>query len=375
LPCGKNTLLPGGKTPPNWPWWWVTFGEQSMVISPECRSQLDCRICFGALAKSSHPQILWTRQKDWVIEEASVGRDRGILVPILVEQVEPPWGFRLVQAADLTGWKGESAAPDFRMLCSAIEALLGTRPAPRPSGAHANPKDGLSYIWIAPGEFWMGATPSDTEAEADEKPRHRVRITKGIWLGETPVTVAAYKRFVSEHSDFKMPHDPVFNPDWSKKDHPVVRVTWDEAKAYCEWAGGRLPTEAEWEYAARGGKGGLRYPWGNEITPENANYRGSKWNGTSPVASYPANAWGLYDVAGNVWEYVADWYNKDYYESLPPDKPVDYPRGPQSGTKRVLRGGSFFIHARKLRAASRGSFEPVNRSSKFGFRCVLEVAP
>jgi formylglycine-generating enzyme required for sulfatase activity len=221
----------------------------------------------------------------------------------------------------------------------------------------------------------MGATPGDTEAEGDEKPRHGVRITKGFWLGETPVTVAAYKRFVGERPAFKMPPPQDFNPQWSKEDHPVVRVSWDEAQAYCEWAGGRLPTEAEWEYAARGGKDGLKYPWGNEITPDNANYSGSKWKGTSPVRSYPANAWGLYDMAGNVWEWIADWYGKDYYATLPSDKPAEDPRGPKSGTVRVLRGGSFNSDARNLRAAFRGRGAPGDRGGVVGFRCVREVVP
>ena len=210
---------------------------------------------------------------------------------------------------------------------------------------------------------------------SDEKPRHRVRITKGFWLGETPVTVAAYKRFVSERPDFKMPPAPDFNPEWTKEDHPVVRVTWHEAQAYCEWAGGRLPTEAEWEYAVRGGKDGLKYPWGNDITQENANYRGSKWKGTSPVRSYPANAWGLYDMAGNVWEWAADWYDENYYGTLPLDKPADDPRGPQSGKVRVLRGGSFDIGSWNLRAAFRFRSEPDYRVINFGFRCVREVVP
>jgi len=349
--------------------------------------------------------VIWSAtsvSKDWVIEEASEGKKRGILVPVLIEQVQPPWGFRLVQAADLISWGGEATATAFGRLCSDIEALIGapakvaraavpaagkapgrtplfieeqpTSPVPRQSGAQTNRKDGLSYVWIAPGEFWMGATPGDTGAQADEKPGHRVRITKGFWLGETPVTVAAYKRFAQEKGR-AMPPAPNFNPEWSKEDHPVVRVTREEAIAYCEWAGGRLPSEAEWEYAARGGKDGLKYPWGNDITPENANYRGSKWDGTSPVRSYPANALGLYDMAGNVWEWVADWYEKDYYASLPSDKAAEDPRGPQSGKVRVLRGGSFIYVAWYLRAAGRGLSEPDGRDSSSGFRCVREVVP
>jgi formylglycine-generating enzyme required for sulfatase activity len=222
----------------------------------------------------------------------------------------------------------------------------------------------------------MGATPGDTEADGDEKPRHPVRITKGFWLGATPVTVAAYKRFVHERPQFKMPdYAPSFNPDWSKLDHPITGITWDEAKAYCEWAGGRLPTEAEWEYAARGGKDGLKYPWGNAIAPENANYRGSTWNGTSPVWNYPPN-FGLYDMAGNVREWVADWYDKDYYKTQPLGKPVEDPRGPQSGTVRVKRGGSFGDFARNLRAADRVISAYGGRVDYLGgFRCVREVAP
>jgi len=190
------------------------------------------------------------------------------------------------------------------------------------------------------------------------------------------VTVAAHKRFVGELPQFKMPNAPTFNPDWSKPDHPIVRVTWDETKAYCEWAGGRLPTEVEWEYAARGGKDGLKYPWGNEITPENANYSGSKWKGTSPVRSYPANACGLYDMAGNVWERVADWYDKDYYASLPSDKPAEDPRGPDRETGvRVLRGGSFINDTGELLAARRVKFVPADWSDGVGFRCVREAVP
>ena len=288
----------------------------------------------------------------------------------------------------IIGWEGQPDAPAFRTLCSDIEPLLGapakaptaakdppTSPAPTQSGARASPKDGLSYVFIPPGEFWMGATPGDAEAYPHEKPRHRVRFAQGFWLGATPVTVAAYKRFVGERPQFKMPPAPDFNPDWSKPDHPIVRVTWAEAKAYCEWAGGRLPTEAEWEYAARGGKDGLKYPWGNEIAPKNANYSGSEWKGTSPVRSYPANAWGLYDMTGNVWEWVADWYGESYYGTLPSGKAVDDPRGPQSGTVRVLRGGSFGDGTRFLRAALRLRFVPDFRGSLIGFRCVREVVP
>jgi formylglycine-generating enzyme required for sulfatase activity len=297
------------------------------------------RVIREQIGKARSVVVLWSEHSvdsDWVHEEASLGKRRNILVPVLTDEVELPLGFGSIQTADLTGWAGDAMAPAFRSLCSDIEELIGTSH----SRAQLRSLAGLPYTWIEPGEFWMGAAPDDTEAEADEKPRHRVRITMGFWLGETPVTVASYKRFAQDKGR-KMPPAPDFNSEWNKDDHPVVSVTWDDATAYCEWAGGRLPTEAEWEYAARGGKDGLKYPWGNEITPQNANYSGSKRKGTSPVHSYPPNAWGLYDMAGNVWEWIADWYGKDYYASLTSHTPPENPRGPQSGTVRVLRGGSF----------------------------------
>jgi formylglycine-generating enzyme required for sulfatase activity len=339
-----------------WSVWWDWNIPAGKTFRQVIQEQLDKARCVI---------VLWSAKsvtRKWVIEEAQEGEDRGILVPVLIEKVRPPLGFRSIQAADLTGWSGESTAPAFSRLCSDIEPLIRTQGAPE------------GFVWIPPGEFWMGATPGDTEAGDDEKPRHRVRITKGFWLSETPVTVAAYRRFAQE-TGRTMPL-AAFNPEWNKDDHPVVCVTWDEATAYCEWAGGMLPTEAQWEYAARGGNGGLKYPWGDEITSENANYRGGKRKGTSRVRSYPASAWGLYDMAGNVWEWAADWFDRDYYASLPPDEPVEDPHGPQSGKGRVLRGGSFRSAAPDLRAANRvGSGPDQGWYDDVGFRCLREVAP
>ena len=167
-----------------------------------------------------------------------------------------------------------------------------------PGTTKDNPQEGLKYVWIPPGRFLMGAVPGDNEAQDDEKPRHPVKITKGFWLGRTPVTVEAYQRFVIATGG-EMPAPPRFNPQWKHGDHPIVKVSWEDAERYCQWAGGRLPTESEWEYAARGGKEGLIYPNGNELTDKDAKYGGG---GTSSVATFPANGFALHDMAGNVRE-------------------------------------------------------------------------
>ncbi len=231
-----------------------------------------------------------------------------------------------------------------------------------------NPEDQLDYIWIPPGKFQMGCVPNDTECEADEKPQHPVKITKGFWMSSTAVTVTAYKRFVAA-TRHQMPEAPEFNPNSEKDDHPIVRVNWHDAEAYCEWAGGRLPTEAEWEYAARGDKEGLKYPWGNELSSQNAKY--DSRDGTAPVGSYPANGFGLYDMTGNVWEWVADWYEENYYVS----SPARDPEGPSAGRGRVLRGGAWDIVPVYLRASYRCGVGPVSWWNDIGFRCAREVFP
>ena len=131
-------------------------------------------------------------------------------------------------------------------------AQASTTETPAPRTVNMNPKDGLKYVWIPAGTFVMGCSPGDHECFDDEKPSHRVTISKGFWLGQTEVTVGGYKRFVTV-TGRQMPSAPLFNSGWENDGMPITDVTWNDAHDFCIWAGGRLPTEAEWEYAARGG--------------------------------------------------------------------------------------------------------------------------
>jgi formylglycine-generating enzyme required for sulfatase activity len=242
------------------------------------------------------------------------------------------------------------------------------QPAPTPAAGTVkeNPKDGLKYVWIPPGTFMMGCSPGDRECSRDEKPSHQVAITKGLWMSQALVTVSAYKRF-SAATGQQMPSAPSFNSAWGNKSMPITNVSWNDAQAYCQWAGGRLPTEAEWEYAARGGTSGARYGDLDEI----AWYYKNSGGGTHDVAQKRANGFGLYDTLGNVWEWVSDWYDSSYYQNSPSSDPA----GPASGTIRILRGGSWAPYPRDVRVSFRYYVYPVGMYGygAVGLRCVGEA--
>lgn len=244
-----------------------------------------------------------------------------------------------------------------------IEAALEDL-SPTAGAVKENPKDGLKYVWIPPGSFMMGCSPGDGECGGDEKPAHRVTITKGFWLGQTEVTVGAYKRFANG-TGRGMPPAPDFNPSWSNEQMPIVFVSWEDADAYCRWAGGRLPSEAEWEYAARGGRTEARYGNLDEIAWYSQNSGGQ----THQVAQKRPNGFGLSDVLGNVWEWVNDWYGDNYYTGSPERDP----QGPGSGNSRVLRGGSWVDFPGYARVSDRDWFGPDDRVEFNGFRCWREV--
>jgi serine/threonine-protein kinase len=233
-----------------------------------------------------------------------------------------------------------------------------------------NPKDGLKYVWIPPGAFKMGCSLGDKECFADEKPSHKVALTKGFWLGQTEVTVRAYKRF-AEATGRRMPREPdiygrPLNPRWSNQAMPIVDVRWDDAQAYCLWAGGRLPTEAEWEYAARAGTTEARYGPLDGI----AWYDSNSGRQMHQVGEKRANGFGLYDMLGNVWEWVGDWYDDNYYRNSPSQDPA----GPGRTGLHALRGGSWDANPMTVRVSVRSLFAGhAQFDSLSGFRCVGNV--
>jgi len=247
---------------------------------------------------------------------------------------------------------------------SRVEAALFDL-GPTTGEVRENPKDGLKYVSVPPGTFMMGCSPGDNVCYDDEKPLHRVTISKGFLMGQTPVTVGAYKRFAGA-TGREMPGAPNFNTGWANKNMPIVNVTWDDAQAYCGWMGGRLPTEAEWEYAARGGSTETRYGNLDEI----AWYNQNDGNQAQDVAQKRPNGFGLYDMLGNVWEWVSDWYDDHYYQA----SPAQDPQGPVGGQLRVLRGGSWISNPGFVRVSNRYRYYPAYRNNVIGFRCGGEVA-
>ncbi|MFN0103949.1 MAG: bifunctional serine/threonine-protein kinase/formylglycine-generating enzyme family protein [Bryobacteraceae bacterium] len=220
-------------------------------------------------------------------------------------------------------------------------------------------KDGLRYVHIPAGTFRMGCSSGDSECSNDEKPVHEVRIRKAFWMGQTEVTVEAYKRFAAATGK-ALP-----NLSFGGASLPMTEIDWNEAKGYCEWAGLRLPTEAEWEYAARGETTGARYAAPSDVAWYDANSGGKP----NPVGKKTANQFKLYDMLGNVYEWTADWYKNTYASS----GPVTDPTGPSTGEYRVLRGGSWDSNASVVRASYRYSIPPTSRNIGFGFRCTGEL--
>ena len=312
-------------------------------------------------------------------------------------------------------------------------AVVPTNPPAARTNAARVETNGM--VLIPGGTFWMGSE----DGQPDEQPLHQVSVD-GFWMDKTEVTNEQFEKFVratgyvtiaelkpdsKEFPDAKpellVPGSVVFSPpaeevpltdpsgwwryvpgaNWrhpegphstieGREKHPVVHVAWHDAVAYAKWAGKRLPTEAEWEYASRGGLDRQRYVWGNEQTPggkwqaniwqghfPNENTGADGFKGTAPVASFPPNGYGLYDTAGNVWEWCADWYRPDYYARSPaknPPGPEDSVDPDEPGVKkRVQRGGSYLcsdVYCSGYRPSARMKCTPDTGLSHTGFRCV-----
>jgi len=221
------------------------------------------------------------------------------------------------------------------------------------------------------GTYLMGTNDPEQFPLDGESPVRKIHID-AFYIDIYEATIGQFKKFVSQTGyDFNRWNDV---SDYSATDdHPIVYVTWTDAKAYAKWVGKRLPTEAEWEHATRGGLTNKRYPWGDELSRDNANYEGVEgsdhWDGeTAPVGSFAPNGYGIYDMAGNVWEWCADWYGEGYYSR----SSMRNPKGPKTGKYRVLRGGSWSDRSYGLRVAYRYEYEPTAGHYLGGFRCVSE---
>ena len=229
---------------------------------------------------------------------------------------------------------------------------------------------GVPMAYVPEGVFLMG----DDLGSVDERPSHSVRLD-AFYMDAFEVTNGLYKacvqakvcQAVKKNSATRARYydDPLYVR------FPVLFVTWDMARTYCEWRGARLPTEAEWEIAARGGSS-LTYPWGEDVDCNLANY-GNCLGDTSGEIVYDLgqSRFGIYHMAGNVWEWVSDWYSETYYRSSPDDNP----QGPLRGTEKVLRGGSWKDSSVEIRSTNREAQKPTYSSNAIGFRCAKDATP
>ena len=231
-------------------------------------------------------------------------------------------------------------------------------------------------VLVPAGAFTMGSP--EGEGNTDEHPQHMVDLD-AFYIDQYEVTVERYSRFLS-HTQRETPKHRGAQMDRSRDaKKPVVGIHWDDAQAYCEWAGKRLPTEAEWEKAARG-MDGRKYPWGNsppDSSRANFDRDASSWRTDlyskrlKPVGNYEAgkSPYGAYDMAGNVWEWVGDWYDKNYYKNSSKKNP----RGPSNGDSRVIRGGSWLNNPVSIRSANRHWLEPTIGNPTIGVRCAQDA--
>ena len=256
-----------------------------------------------------------------------------------------------------------------------LTAAIGNQQRPpTPAEVRVNQGDKMDYAYVPKGVFQMGCVPADRRCKADEKPGHSVTLTQGFWMATTEVTVKAYRLFVAATGRTLPKQHTSTNPLWKVSGQPMSFVKWTDANAFCGWAGGRLPTEAEWEYAARADSDGSIFPWGNTASHDEANYQGKggrdQYDEVADAGSFRPNKWGLYDMIGNVGEWVADYYEPSYAS-----EPSTDPKGPKAGELRIIRGGSWSSSETGIRSSAREAWKPGDYASTVGFRCVVDKLP
>ncbi len=346
--------------------------------------------------------VLWSvasRKSHDVKDEAKFGRDKNILFPALIENITLPLGFGHLQTADLIGWAGEPKHPGLAQLLESLRLhLQGADRSPPVSltsppltkggeGGFKPTKPGQTFrdklkvggegplmVVIPAGRFVMDSPPDEPGRSDSEGPQHEVRIAKPFALGVYAVTFDDYDRYCDATKHAK-PEDR----GWGRSNRPVINVSGEEAQAYCAWLSQqtgriyRLPSEAEWEYACRAGTD-TPFHFGARISTDQANFDGnSTYNGsakgeyrkqTVPVGTFPPNAFGLYDMHGNVWEWCQDaWHGN--YNGAPTDGSAWEPGGTVA---RVVRGGFWRRFPALARSAARLSLAPADRYGLIGFR-------
>ena len=383
------------------------LGPDAKLVIPVylCEWPDEDRECAEAAVRETWNTLSKLEWSDWqglcaksLDEPAAVDKLRDIAKRV---QIMLRRGRAVPGPAGLAGERGAMDEPKSVDMAESGEGRTRTATG-RSRGTKVWEKDGADMVLVPAGEFWRGSP--EGEGGDDEHPQQRIYVRQ-FYVDKFPVTNEQFHRFVRDaeyKTDAERKQDgasfvlsdkgewvPSETASWKDyfrpgtEQHPVVLVSWNDAQEYCKWAGKRLPTEAEWEKAARG-QDGRKYPWGNE-EPDGTRCNfadkrsGLKWADknvddgfarTSPVGSYPngASPYGVMDMAGNVWEWCNDWYADDYYKT----SPAENPKGPDSGSCRVLRGGSWIGQPVSLRCAWRNRYVPSYRGDYIGFRCVVD---
>jgi len=401
-----------------WEVWW----DRDIPVGKSYRN-----VIHEGLSTARCVLVAWSAtsvESDWVLAEASYGKERGVLVPVSIDGTKPRLDFAQVQTADLNGWSGDVSAPEFVKLVQGIESVLGaparvTSPADKPTarthGRRRRPSRVFAgaavaifalaaIVWFTPlrsyflperslpesitvggremmlipaGDFRMGA---GSAAESSDHPEHVVTLD-AFYLDTFEVTAAEFARAnLTDPSG-----EPAGCPD--EPDHPACGVSWSAAEVFCTMSGKRLPTEAEWEKAARG-TDGRQYPWGQApIAGDRANYcdascpsgfdgdlaHNDGYARSAPVRAYAdgRSPYGIFNMAGNVSEWTSDWYDPEYYARAPD-------RNPENGTQansygRVVRGGAWDSTPDWLTGYARTWSTPDEPSGYIGLRCALSA--